>query len=452
MLLSLGSRGQGIYRRASLWHVVDSNVLLTSDFAQVDTGTKLLPLLNAAVLFGPEFTTGASAPMALALGHRSKQWSAEAYAGVQGIVNEPATAFYSLKQRSEGTVKPLLGGYVQYQSKLPVTVRMGYDRLFIGPGIHSLLLSNQADPFPFLRLQAKIWRFNYSFVTGWLDNISPAGDFDEFSRNKGMVTHVLAYRPSDKFYIEFFESIVWQTRDSLRSRWVEPAYLNPLVFLRPVEFSLGSPDNAVAGFSIQWRLGKAFYLYGQGILDEFLLRELRAGNGWWANKFGLQAGLKWFNALGIAGLTVIGEANGVRPFTYTHQTTRTNYAHARRPLAHSWGANFGQLAGLVQYKKKRHRIQGSAEWGLKGFSETAGREGEDLFESYNRRSRDYGNTWLQGNRETLYNVQLSYGYCPKNWRKTELFASFRVLKTQKSEFKGLELGLRTPFFTAEPTQ
>jgi hypothetical protein len=38
--------------------------------------------------------------------------------------------------------------------------------------------------------------------------------------------------------------------------------------------------------------------YGQFLLDEFNLEQIKSGDGWWANKWGLQLGAKYVNAFG----------------------------------------------------------------------------------------------------------------------------------------------------------
>ena len=44
------------------------------------------------------------------------------------------------------------------------------------------------------------------------------------------------------------------------------------------------------------------------------------------------------------------EFNSVRPYTYSHETLFTNYAHYRQPLAHPMGANFKEWIGILRYQ------------------------------------------------------------------------------------------------------
>ena len=56
-------------------------------------------------------------------------------------------------------------------------------------------------------------------------------------------------------------------------------YLNPIILLRPVEFSLNSPDNILLGLNIRYDLFSSSYIYSQIVLDEFSLTELRKDKG-----------------------------------------------------------------------------------------------------------------------------------------------------------------------------
>jgi hypothetical protein len=56
------------------------------------------------------------------------------------------------------------------------------------------------------------------------------------------------------------------------------------------------------------------------VFDEFLLDNLKEGNGWWANKWSVQMGAKYVDAFGLSNLDLQGEVNITRPYTYSHGT------------------------------------------------------------------------------------------------------------------------------------
>jgi hypothetical protein len=97
-------------------------------------------------------------------------------------------------------------------------------------------------------------------------------------------------------------------------------------------------------------VAKKFQFYGQFLLDEFNLTELRKGSGWWGNKYGFQLGMKYIDAFQIKNLDLQIESNRVRPFTYSHRDSIANYTHYNQPLAHPLGANFQEWTGILRYQ------------------------------------------------------------------------------------------------------
>ena len=145
--------------------------------------------------------------------------------------------------------------------------------------------------------------------------------------------------------VGFFEGVVFG-----RENKFDFGYLNPVIFYRSIEQQNGSFDNSIVGLDVKANLAKKFQVYGQLALDEFKLSEIKAGNGWWANKWGIQLGAKYINAFGISNLDLQVEHNRVRPFTYSHRDSVANYTHYNQPLAHPLMANFQEFMGVARYQ------------------------------------------------------------------------------------------------------
>jgi hypothetical protein len=103
--------------------------------------------------------------------------------------------------------------------------------------------------------------------------------------------------------IGLFEGIVFGRKDHF-----EFGYLNPVIFYRSAEQQNGSFDNSVAGLDAKANVAKKFQFYAQFLLDEFSLKEIRKGSGWWGNKWGLQVGVKYIDAFNIKNLDLQLEA------------------------------------------------------------------------------------------------------------------------------------------------
>jgi hypothetical protein len=284
----------------------------------------------------------------------------------------------------------------------------GFGRHFVGHGYRSLFLSDVAMSYPYLRITTDVWHVKYTNLFAMQRDIRPELPHTA-TRRKYTSTHHLSWAVGKRFSVGIFESIVWQARDTALQRGFDPNYLNPIIFYRPVEFAIGSPDNVLLGMNLAWEPLDGMLLYGQLLLDEFLLSEFRARNGWWANKWGTQLGAKWRDAGGVRGLCALAEFNLVRPFTYTHGSVLQNFGHYYQPLAHPLGTNFYEWV-----------VRAYREWGkwygeFHGVHAVYGRDpegqnlGGDIYSSYANPSMQYGNTLAQGIQHRLWFATLSGG-------------------------------------------
>ncbi len=235
-------------------------------------------------------------------------------------------------------------GYFTFNVTKYIDVAFGYDRNFIGNGYRSLFLSDFSNNTLFLKLNTRIWKINYQNLFMELHQTEPRGP-DRLLRKKYAVFHHLDVNVTKKLNIGLFEGVMFG-----RSNRFEFGYLNPVIFYRSIEQQNGSFDNSVAGIDFKLNALKQVQFYGQFLLDEFNLKEIKNNDGWWANKWGLQLGAKYINAFGIKNLDLQLEKNLVRPYTYSHRDSVANYAHYNQPLAHPLGANFGETIGILRYQ------------------------------------------------------------------------------------------------------
>lgn len=244
-------------------------------------------------------------------------------------------------------------GHVDYKAGDYFHFTLGKGRHFIGEGYRSLFLSDEATGYPFLKITTTAWRFRYINLFTLMNDIRGSGGDPARFMKKFTSMHYLSWNISKRVNAGLFEAIVWQDNDPKYPRGFDLSYINPVIFYRPVEFGLGSPDNALLGFALNVKVGRKAMLYSQLMLDEFLLTNVRAGQGWYGNKQGVQAGAVLHDAFCRKGLLLRAEVNYVRPFMYTHSDTRQNYAHYGQPLAHPYGS--GLLEGLLQGEWRRGR-------------------------------------------------------------------------------------------------
>lgn len=303
-----------------------------------------------------------------------------------------------------------LTGYMSYSPNKIFNFQLGKDKHFIGDGYRSLLLSDFSNNNPYFGINANIWRIQYNVWYSWMQDFSRYDGSQKSLQNKYGTFHYLSFNAFKEFNISFFENVVWQGTDTNRVRTFDVNYLNPIVFYRPQEYSVGSADNSMMGLNASAKLFGRLKIYAQAVADEFFLKEIRARRGWWANKQGWQLGAKYINAFKIKGLTLQVEYNQVRPYTYTHGSVQQNYANYGQALAHPFGANFKEYLGFVSYRANRWMLsfQGlSAEIGMDSLGANMG---QNIFLSYTTRPREYGHKTTQGNKRQLMQSDIKFTY------------------------------------------
>ena len=276
-------------------------------------------------------------------------------------------------------------GYITFNAAKYIDITFGYDRNFIGNGHRSLLLSDFANNALFLKLNTRIWKLNYQNLFMELVKTHPR-NFDIFRNKKYAAIHHLDVGVTKWLNIGVFEGVVFGRPDHF-----EFGYLNPVIFYRSAELDNGSFDNGIAGFDAKANLKNHLQLYGQFLIDEFKIHELK--NKWWGNKFGFQLGGKYIDAFGINNLDLQAEWNRVRPFTYAHADSVANYTHDNQPLAHPLGANFNEWNWLVRYQPAaKWMLQAKAVFYKQGKDTSSVSYGSNIFliDEPPYRTMDYG--------------------------------------------------------------
>lgn len=292
-------------------------------------------------------------------------------------------------------------GYITFSPVKPVQVQFGHDRVFIGNGYRSLILSDFSNNYLFLKLNTRVWRINYQNIFAQM-NADILTFVDAVYPKKYFAFHHLSVNVGKNVNVGLFESIVFGREDSTGNGSFDLNYLNPIIFYRSIEQQLGSGDNALLGLDFKWNFLRRFQLYGQLMLDEFLLGEIRAMDGWWANKQAFQLGAKYIDVANVRNLDAQLEANIARPYTYTHETPYTSYAHYNQPLAHPLGANFYELIGILRYQPiNRLNLTGKLIVARYGADSTTTNWGGNVRLPYQTREREYGNEIGQGIKTNL---------------------------------------------------
>ena len=315
-------------------------------------------------------------------------------------------------------------GYITIKAAGAIDVQFGYDKNFIGNGYRSLFLSDYGNSNLFLKLNTRIWKINYQNIfMELMPQFKKVGD--TLLDRKYAAMHHLSMNVTKWLNIGLFEGVIFG-----RKNHFDFQYLNPIIFYRHIEGTVGSPDNAVAGFDFKANIGHKAQLYGQFLLDEFVLSEIKNNPTSWVNKWGIQLGVKYVDAFGVPNLDIQLETNRVRPFTYTHNDSISNYTHYNQPLAHPLGANFQEFIGIVRYQpapKWHVYLQGIYYY--QGLDSAGINFGGNIFEDYTTRSMNDGFKIGSGNKATVLNTYLQVSYELRENIYLELSGQYRHYKT-----------------------
>ena len=335
-------------------------------------------------------------------------------AGVEGIhQNSGGFAPKSFIDDSLGNVSLYtdLRGRISYTPNHVFNFQAGVDHNFLGEGARSMLLSDYGTPYPFGQIRMRFWRVEYSILYQFLRERN-ANQWE----GKFASSHHLSFNIAKWLNVGIFETVIFQPKDTLLNRGFDVEYLNPFVFYRPQEYSIGSSDNVLIGFDLAARY-KKHTLYGQFILDEFFWAEIKARSGWWASKYGGQLGVKGRFEKGVHNFFYRVEYNFARPYTYAHLSDQLNYGNQGRPLAHPYGSNFMELLAEVKWQHKKWYAKAFSNYFLRGNDKDGFNYGSDIYVPYINRPFEYGHVIGQGQ-----------GF---NGTKTILSAGYQVLKHGK---------------------
>ena len=317
-------------------------------------------------------------------------------------------------------------GYITFNAAKYIDIQFGFDKNFIGNGYRSMFLSDWGNSYLFLKLNTKIWKFNYQNI---FMELHPQfiKTSDTLLDRKYAAMHHLSINVTKWLNIGLFEGIVFGRRNRFDFQ-----YLNPIIFYRHVEGTIGSPDNALLGFDFKANVAHKFQFYGQFLLDEFKLDQIRANTGWWANKWSLQLGAKYVDAFNVPNLDIQIESNRVRPFTYSHNNLVANYTHYNQPLAHPLGANFQELVGIVRYQPApRWYVFARAIYYNQGLDSLNGRNfGANIFRRNTDRTGDFGYDLGSGRKATCFNGWINVAYEMRENLYFDLSFQYRNYKIQ----------------------
>lgn len=321
---------------------------------------------------------------------------------------------------------PMAEANLTFAPSQHINLQLGYGRNFIGDGYRSLLMSDGASPYPFFKINSTFWKIKYTNLYMWLKDVRDAVTVDRTYATKYVASHYLSWNVNKRFNLGFFESVVWSNQNN---RGFDFNFVNPIIFYRSVEFGSSSRSgNALLGITGKYKWNSQVNFYGQFLVDEFSMGDIKSGNKSWKNKFAYQIGAKYYHAFSIKNLLLQVEYNHIRPYVYAHSDVLTNYGHNNQSLGHQWGANAKEIVVISRFKKGRYFAEGSLHYGIRGLDfdtpENTYNYGGNIYKDYEEnRPFDSNVTIGQGNKTNVFIAQLQAGYLINPQTNLKLFGS-----------------------------
>lgn len=341
------------------------------------------------------------------------------------------------KFKTNGYDFAMSSGYISYDPSKHINLQFGHGKHFVGDGYRSLLLSDNAFNYPYVRITSTFGKSKFQYVNLYtvfmnLNNggvITPPHTERLFQKKAGAF-QMLSYSPHPRIHLGIFQGMIWEASDNKNRHHLNAWYFNPVIGLSAIPYGLDRKNNILLGATIKAKITKFIYAYSQFALDDIAEQRLK---GSLSNKTAWQAGLKAYHLFTLKDLYFQAEYNTARPYTYAHRKPEQSYTHYNQPLAHPLGANFNETVGILGYRFMRVVAEVKINYAVIG-KDTAGFHfGSDPLAPDNLAY--YGlsstiNEQLQGSRTTIINKDIRIGVIinPATNMNLSIGATMRELK------------------------
>lgn len=340
----------------------------------------------------------------------------------------------------------LASGYVSVSANKYIDFQLGNGRQFIGDGVRSFIISNNAVDNFYMRLNTRIWKLNYTNIFS---------EYRDFTKSTYAIqprhysaTHHLSVNIGKQFNLGIFETIIFQRDSGYANTGFEINYLNPIIMYKSIENGLNSTDKAIIGTNFKYNFANRFSAYGQFVISELVLNELINNKGWWGNKWAYQLGLKYIDILNINNLDAQFEVNVCRPFMYTSFSSLQTFTNYNQPIGHPLGANFNEFIGVLKYQPiNKLNLQLKGVYYSIGYDTLGGNVGQNIQLNYRTNTAGiYGNKIGQGQLTNVLFIDFMSSYMLKHNLFFDCGFTYRYCnsesKTLQSEKMFLTIGVR----------
>ncbi len=210
-------------------------------------------------------------------------------------------------------------GYIRLQKGI-VSLQIGRERVLWGNGyINRTILSENPQPFDFIRFDIAYKKFSYNFLHGWLVQKPIVQHIDsligdvKFKSSKYVAISRLGYQANNLLSFGIAQMIIYSDRP------FELAYLNPFLFWESAQRSLNDLDNSFLTFDGRYLITNGLEFSSSIIFDDINYSYLFKGE--WAksnNGEEWQAGAIITSPIVFEDMTIKLEYMQARPYIFSH--------------------------------------------------------------------------------------------------------------------------------------
>ncbi len=330
-------------------------------------------------------------------------------------------------------------GSVSLKASENLNFSLGYDKIFIGDGYRSMILSDYSAPMMYFKISAKLGKFEYNNIftkalnpnfNNVLNQAVPTSANSRYP-SKFISFNTLTYSPNEAWQISLVEALVMS--EDLPD-WKIPLYsVSPFLRTAYIDYNARLTNNLV-GTNISWQNPKIGVFYTQILIDKIASIYEPYGS--------IQAGYKNFDFLNVENLFLQFEYNRASTSSYEHYNNELHYGHFNQALAHPAGNKFNEIIFISAYSYKR--IQLVVKLNLLAYFTHSTFSYQDIFNSYPGWDDTPFFTMgeptpkiLNGDAQLIYNLNKS--------NKLQIFASLsnRIDFVKNTNTKFIQIGLRT---------
>jgi hypothetical protein len=320
----------------------------------------------------------------------------------------PGAGKFETYKKGRGYVYFDTRGGINFNASKNFNIEVAFDRNFLGNGYRSLILSDYGYNYLYLKANTYFGKFKYEHIYAKLANPFSAAESNEKwpYGEKVMFMHHLSINATKWLNLGIYQALIANEK----TKW---NYINPIMFFPRSEHQRNNPpDNDLQAIDFKANVAKRAQFYGQLMMDNFSLKQVTKGNGWWNNRYGVQLGAKYINLFKVNNLDFQIEMNIVRPYTYSSKDSIGNYSHYNQPLAHPLGADFREWVGILRYQPSKKITLSVRTFIWKQGLDTTKSEnfGSDIFKGYETRPDEFGFTIPSGFKSSAVNAQFILNY------------------------------------------